>query len=83
MICLIKYEDYEEIFFLPPDIGVAVLVCGPIQCRRRHVTFLWVRWTLRLVKRVSQAEFRLRATAELKYIFVRLWHSSSTTLTPI
>ena len=27
-ICLIKYEDYEGIyFFLPPDVGVAVLVC--------------------------------------------------------
>ena len=26
-IYLVKYEDYEEIFFLPPDVGVAVLVC--------------------------------------------------------
>ena len=24
-ICLVKYEDYEEMFFLPPDVGVAVL----------------------------------------------------------
>ena len=29
-ICLIKYKDYEEIFFLPPNIGVAFLVCIPI-----------------------------------------------------
>ena len=26
-MCLQKYEDYEEIFFLPPDVRVAVLVC--------------------------------------------------------
>ena len=26
-IYLVKYKHYEEIFFLPPDIGVAVLVC--------------------------------------------------------
>ena len=26
-MCLVKYEDYEEIFFLPPDVGVTVLVC--------------------------------------------------------
>ena len=26
-ICIIKYEDYEEIFFFPPDVGFAVLVC--------------------------------------------------------
>ena len=26
-MCLVKYEDYEEIFFLPPEVGVAVLVC--------------------------------------------------------
>ena len=28
-MCLVKYEDYEEIFFLPPDrdVGVAVFVC--------------------------------------------------------
>ena len=26
-ICLVRYEDYEEIFFLPPDVGVKVLVC--------------------------------------------------------
>ena len=23
----VKYENYEEIFFLPPDVGVVVLVC--------------------------------------------------------
>ena len=26
-ICLEKHKDYEEIFFLPPDVGVAVLIC--------------------------------------------------------
>ena len=26
-IRFVKYEDYEEIFFLAPDVGVAVLVC--------------------------------------------------------
>ena len=26
-MCLIKYEDYEETFFLASDVGVAVLVC--------------------------------------------------------
>ena len=26
-ICLVKYEDYEETFFLPPNVGDAVLVC--------------------------------------------------------
>ena len=26
-ICSIKYEDYEVIFSLPPDVGVAILVC--------------------------------------------------------
>ena len=26
-ICLVKCEDYEEIFVLPPDVAVAVLVC--------------------------------------------------------
>ena len=26
-MCLVKYEDYEEIFFLLPDVSVAVLVC--------------------------------------------------------
>ena len=26
-MCLIKYVDHEEIFFWPPDVGVAVLVC--------------------------------------------------------
>ena len=26
-MCLVKYEDYEEVFFLPPDVGVAVLIC--------------------------------------------------------
>ena len=25
-ICLVKYEDYEETLFLPPDVGVAALV---------------------------------------------------------
>ena len=25
-MCLVKYEDYEEIFFLPPDVAVAVAV---------------------------------------------------------
>ena len=27
ILLMIKYEDYEEISFLPPDIGVAILVC--------------------------------------------------------
>ena len=26
-ICLIKYKDYEELFFLPLDVGIAILVC--------------------------------------------------------
>ena len=26
-IYLVKYKDQEEIFFLPPDVGVAILVC--------------------------------------------------------
>ena len=26
-ICLIKYENYEEIFVLPPDVGVAISIC--------------------------------------------------------
>ena len=26
-ICLIKYKDQKEIFFLPPKVAVAVLVC--------------------------------------------------------
>ena len=26
-ICLVKYEDCEDIFFLPPNVGVAILVC--------------------------------------------------------
>ena len=26
-IYLVKHEDYEEIFFLPPDVAVAFLVC--------------------------------------------------------
>ena len=29
-IYLIKYEDYEEIFFLSPDVGIAVLVCRKV-----------------------------------------------------
>ena len=24
---LVKYEDYGEIFFLPPDLGIAVVIC--------------------------------------------------------
>ena len=38
-ICSIKYEGYEEIFFLPPDVGVVVLVClrSPIIVRRKHI----------------------------------------------
>ena len=26
-MCSVKYEDYEEMFFLPPDVGVAIIVC--------------------------------------------------------
>ena len=26
-ICLVRYKDYEETFFLPPHVAVAVLVC--------------------------------------------------------
>ena len=34
----VKYEDYEDIFFLPPNVGVAVLVClrSPIAFPRRE-----------------------------------------------
>ena len=35
-MCLVKYEDYEEIFFLPPDVGVGVLVCMWIRDGRRQ-----------------------------------------------
>ena len=44
-IFLIKYEDYEEIFFLPLDVGVAVLVClksHRIERRSQNVAFTLV-----------------------------------------
>lgn len=32
-ICLIKYKDQKEIFFLPPEVAAAVLI-GPIRSRK-------------------------------------------------
>ena len=42
LICLVKYEDYEETFFLTPDVGIAVLVCF-----RPLLTVCGLRWWVR------------------------------------